>query len=207
MKQIFIFFGVIVILLLQSCGGTKKITAPIKTQQTLATPILKDDKYVPFTKDIYNKLVAARIDLKAVQYYIDQQLVLTRGVDNGKIEVAKGGEIKMSNGRQVEEKVFPIYTPGICELVESDGLRISFTSGSSTFKFLNSRSYSPDNFIFSGANWKDGSCDVDYNNNRYRANCGTCSSAADIKLAVKQSFLDNNNINSETIKGRTVGGH
>ncbi len=204
MKQIFILFGSIVIVLLQSCGGTKKVATPIKPQQTVSAPMPKEDRYVPFTKDIYNQLVAARIDLKAVQYYIDQQLVLSRSLDNGKIDVVKG-EIKVASGKNADEIIIPIYAKGKCELVESDGLRISFEAGSSTFKFLNSRSYSPENFIFTGANWKDGSCDVDYNNNRYRVNCATCGSAADAKLVVKQSFLDNNNIHSKTLPGNSVG--
>ncbi len=202
MKQIFILFAVIIISLLAGCGGPKKTAQPLVSEpKRIEIPV--KDEYVPFTKDIYNKLLAAKIDLKAVQYFVDQQLVLTRGVSNDQIQVDHG-EIKMVNGSQVEEIVIPIYAKGKCELVEGDGMRISFQNGSTPFKFLNSKTYSPDNFIFAGANWKDGSCDVDYKNIRYRVNCGTCSSVADAKLVVKRSFLDNNKINSTTLTGNSV---
>lgn len=206
MKQLFIVYAVVTTVLLSGCGGQKKVAIPIRNDppQKINIPITKDT-YVPFTKDIYNKLLSNKLDLKSVQYYVDQQLVLTRNLGSDKIEVSKG-IIKTVNGKQVEEIIIPIYTPGKCELIESDGMRISFESGSTAFKFLNSKTYSPDNFIFTGANWdKDGTCEVDYNNTRYRVNCGTCSSVADAKLVVKQSFLDQNNLNSKTLKGNTVG--
>ena len=203
MKQIFILSAIVFIGFLTGCGGPKKTVQPLVSEPRRMEMPVKDE-YVPFTKDIYQKLLANKIDLKAVQYFVDQQLVLSRNLDNNKMEVVNG-IIKTSNGNKVDEVVIPIYAKGICELVEGDGLRISFEEGTN-FKFLNSKAYSPDNFIFAGANWKDGSCDIDYKNVRYRVNCGTCSSAADAKLVVKQSFLDNNNINSRTLKGRSVSG-
>lgn len=206
MKRILTIVTVVVALILHSCGGVKKVTPPAaKTTappKTEAQPV--KDEYVTFTKDIYDKLVANKIDLKAVQYYNDQDIYLARGTDVNAISIDKG-KIVEAAGTNVDKIVIAKYTPGKCELVEGDGLRISFQAGSSTFKFLNSKTYSPDNFIFSGANWKDGQCDVDYNGIRYRASCGGgCISVADVKLAVKKSFLDKNNINEKKLPGNTI---
>ncbi len=206
MKRILTIFIVVTPFILYSCGGVKKATppaaqtsAPAKTEPTPAK-----DEYVPFTKAIYDQLVNNKIDLKAVQYYNDQDIYLSRGTDVNAISVDKG-KIVEAAGTNVDKIVISKYTPGKCELVEGDGLRISFQAGSSTFKFLNSKTYSPDNYIFSGANWKDGQCDIDYNGIRYRASCGGgCISVADVKLAVKKSFLDKNNINEKKLPGNTV---
>lgn len=206
MKRILTIAIVVTALILQSCGGVKKVTPPAPTKTAPAktdAPPAKDE-YVSFTKDIYDKLVANKIDLKAVQYYNDQDIYLARGTDVNALSIDKG-KIVEAAGTNVDKIVIAKYTPGKCELVEGDGLRISFQAGGSTFKFLNSKTYSPDNFIFSGANWKDGQCDVDYNGIRYRASCGGgCISVADVKLAVKKSFLDKNNINEKKLTGNTV---
>jgi len=206
MKRILTILIFFIVALLQSCGGVKKTEAPAKTTappKTEPAPAVKDE-YVTFTKDIYDKLVANKIDLKAVQYYNDQDIYLARGTDVNALSIDKG-KIVEAAGTNVDKIVITKYTPGRCELVEGDGLRISFQAGGSTFKFLNSKTYSPDNFIFSGANWKDGQCDVDYNGIRYRASCGGgCISVADVKLAVKKSFLDKNNINEKKLTGNPV---
>lgn len=205
MKRILTILIVVTAFILQSCGGVKKTAPPVKTTAPVKTdiPSVKDE-YVSFTKAIYDQLVANKIDLKAVQYYNDQDIYLARGTDVNAISIDKGKIIEAA-GTNVDKIVIAKYTPGKCELVEGDGLRISFQAGGSTFKFLNSKTYSPDNFIFSGANWKDGQCDVDYNGIRYRASCGGgCISVADVKLAVKKSFLDKNNINEKKLTGNPV---
>lgn len=207
MKRILTIVIVVTALVLHSCGGVKKVpppaaktTAPAKTD-----PAPAKDEYVPFTKNIYDQLVTNKIDLKKVQYYNDQDIYLAKGTDVNAISIDNKGVILEASGTNVDKIVIAKYTPGKCELVEGDGLRISFQAGGSTFKFLNSKTYSPDNFIFSGANWKDGQCDVDYNGARYRASCGGgCISVADVKLAVKKSFLDKNNINEKKLTGNPV---
>jgi hypothetical protein len=206
MKRILTILIVVTALILHSCGGVKKVTPqPAKTTAPAKTePAQAKDEFVSFTKDIYDKLIANKIDLKAVQYYNDQDIYLARGTDVNALSIEKG-KIVEAAGTNVDKIVIAKYTPGKCELVEGDGLRISFQAGGSTFKFLNSKTYSPDNFIFSGANWKDGQCDVEYNGIRYRASCGGgCISVADVKLAVKKSFLDKNNINEKKLTGNPV---
>lgn len=209
MKQIFILCTVVFALILQSCGGPKRVETPVKVVPVKPIPTaapVKED-YVVFTKEIYDKLIANKIDLKKVQYYNDEEISLARGKQIGGIEVV-GGKIVEASGNDVDKIIIPKYTPGKCELVETDGLRVSFQSGATPFKFLNSQSYSPDNFIFSGANWKDGSCDIDYNSIRYRASCGGgCSSVADVKLVVQKSFLDKNNIKTTILKGNSVSSY
>jgi hypothetical protein len=157
---------------------------------------------VPFTKDLYNRLKANNIDIRKVQFFTDQEILLSRNMDMNRTEVVSG-VIKFSNGKNIDEIRIPIHTPGVCDSIDYDGLRINFERGSNDFKFINNK-YSPDYFIFSGNNWQDGSCDVLYNRLVYRASCGTCSSAADIKLVIKQSDLDNTQKKTKVITGRNV---
>ncbi|MFP5042225.1 hypothetical protein [Parasediminibacterium sp. JCM 36343] len=170
-------------------------------------PPVSKDPYVPFTRELFDKLSSRNIDLKAVQYYIDQQLVLSRGIDNDQVAV-KNGVIKFSNGKYVNEIVIPQNTPVVLESIEGDGLRVNADNGTNTLKFLNSKQYSPVNYIFNPDKWnKDGTCEVNYDNNKYTVSCPTCStnSPNEAKLVVKQSAIDNMDKNTKILKGRIIG--
>src|SRR3954469_16949404 len=69
---------------------------------------------VPFTKDLRAKLEKENIDLKQVQFYIDQKLVLDRNLGDQKIEVTSG-VVKLENGKYINQVVVPAFTPGVCE--------------------------------------------------------------------------------------------
>jgi len=206
MKRFFILILLSVSLSLTSCYHHTQLQEPVhpvtKKEESPKYTTPDPTIYVPFTKDLYNRLKANNIDIRKVQFFTDQEILLSRNMDMNRTEVVSG-VIKFSNGKNIDEIRIPIHTPGVCDSIDYDGLRINFERGSNDFKFINNK-YSPDYFIFSGNNWQDGSCDVLYNRLVYRASCGTCSSAADIKLVIKQSDLDNTQKKTKVITGRNV---
>jgi hypothetical protein len=177
----------------------QKPAQPVKEQE----PVGKE-AYVPFTKDLYGRLKSNNLDVRSVQFYNDQQILLSRNVDNYNTEI-KSGKVVFKNGKYVNEVLIPAYTPGIIDSIDNDGFRVSFERGNNNFKFINNK-YSPEFFIFSGTNWKEGGCDVMFDRMVYRATCGgACSSVSDVKLVVKQSDIDNNKKQSKTLQGVKVG--
>ncbi len=202
MKGLVLFFIVIISFFGVACHHSKKVQTAVKKVDTVKTVVPENVVYIPFTRDLFILLRSKNIDIKKVQFFIDQQLILSRFYDVNKAEVVSG-VIKFANGRYIDEIIIPALTPGVCDSIEADGLKINFERGNNDFKFINNK-YSPDFFIFSGNNWKDGSCDVYYNKMIFRAACGTCSSASDIKLVVKQSDIDNTKKTSKILQGRKV---
>lgn len=193
--------------LLTSCyhppAQTQKPAPPVTKKEDFTKYNTPDPTvYVPFTRDLYNKLRANNIDIRKVQFFTDQDIILSKYMDMNKAEVVSG-VVRFSNGKNIEEIKIPAHTPGVCDSIDVDGLRINFERGNNDFKFINNK-YSPEFFIFSGNNWKDGTCEVLYNRMIYRASCGSCGSAADIKLVVKQSDLDNSQKKTKIITGRSV---
>ncbi len=192
-----------------ACTPHKKLQKPapepVAPVRPRVEPVIEKDPLVPFNRDLFNKLLGNQIDIKKVQFYIDQELVLNRYMENGKLEVTNG-IIKFVNGKNVNEIVIPANTPCVAEYVEGDAIRVSFDKTGSTFRFQNSRTVSPEFFSFTGINWRDGTCEVDYEGARYRVSCGTCSAVSDAKLMVKQSVVDNNENKSRRIMGNRVGG-
>lgn len=194
------------VILLVACTHYKKIQLPVKPPEEAvkeAEPV-DTNSYVPFTRDLFNKLRAYNINIKKVQFFIDQQLTLDRYIDVNKAEI-KSGVVKFQNGRTINEIVIPALAPCVVDSIETDGFRVSFEKGTNNvFKFINNK-YSPDFFVFTGTNWKDGTAEVYYDKQIYRASCANCSSVADIKLMVKQSDMDNSNKIIKVLPGRVVG--
>jgi len=207
MRRLIVYSGFLSIILFQACAPKKPVyKAPTTTATKSYEPPVQKEPYVPFTRELFDKLNSNKIDVKLVQYYIDQQLVLTRYLENDQLSV-KNGIIKFNNGKYVNEVVIPQYTPVVCDAVEGDGLRVSGETGSNSFKFLNSKQYSPVNYIFNPDKWnKDGTCEVIYDNNKYVVTCPTCSSNTpnEAKLVVKQSALDDLSKQTKILKGRTI---
>ena len=144
------------------------------------------------------------IDLKEVQFYVDQKLILSRNMEDEKL-VIKSGVVKIENGKHINEVVIPMLTPGLCEEVNDDKLMISFEKGNNTLAFgPGSGSYYND-FVLYGTQWKNGTALVDYDAGKFRARCGTCSDVASTTLVIKKKEKERLERKSRTIKGKTVG--
>src|ERR1700759_629285 len=96
-----------VVLFLTSCRSSKVSRASL----------------VPFTKDLKQKLEKENIDLKQVQFYIDQKLVLNRNLGDQKVQVTSG-VVRLENGKYVNEVIIPAFTPGVCESADGERLLI-----------------------------------------------------------------------------------
>jgi hypothetical protein len=188
-----------------ACRPHKKIQLPVKPVVEAPKPVevVDTNTYVPFTRDLYNRLKAYNINVKQIQFFIDQQVVLNRYVDVNKAEL-KSGVLKFLNGRYTNEIVIPALTPCVVDSIDADGFRVSFEKGSNNvFKFVNNK-YSPDFFVFTGSNWKDGTAEIYFDKQVYRVSCVNCSSVADVKLMVKQSDMDKSEKKTKVLQGRKV---
>ncbi len=133
--------------------------------------------YVPFTRDLKQKLEKENIDLKQVQFYVDQKLILSRNLGDQKLEV-KSGIVKLENGKYINDVIIPSFTPGICESTDNDKLMISFEKGNNNLAFGPGSGYTFNDYVLYGTEWKNGTAAVTYDSNKFRARCGSCSDIA-----------------------------
>ena len=159
---------------------------------------------VPFTKDLRQKLEKENIDLKQVQFYIDQKLILDRNLGDQKIQVTSG-VVKLENGKYINQVIVPAFTPGVCESAVGDRLLISFEKGNNNLPFGPGSGYTFNEYSLYGTEWRNGTTAVTYDSNKFRARCGTCQDVASVTLLVRKSMLDKVERKSRTLKGRTVG--
>lgn len=65
-----------------------------------------------FTQNLYEQNSWTESELKRIQFYLSKSIVLRRELTGSKSEIVSG-EIKLVDGRKVEEVVIPKGTPGV----------------------------------------------------------------------------------------------
>lgn len=162
------------------------------------------NSYAPFTKLLKQRMEHENIDLKKVQFYVDQTLVLSRTVGSEKGTV-NNGQVEFNNAQALNEVTIPAYTPGVLEHISGDSLFISFDQPGNTLVF--SALYANEYFSLSSPSWYGGIASVKYDNQSYQVRCDGCGSAVNAHLAVKKAEQINPNKPSNvnrTIMGRNV---
>ena len=159
-------------------------------------------EYVPFTTGLQQRILNNNLDIKKVQFFIDQKLILRKSLGSRKVDI-KSGVLLFENGEYIQEVVIPKYTPGICESVNGNNLLVSFESSNNDMEFGPGQ-YTHNLFMLYGKNWNNGAGDIAYDNTIYKVTCGSCTSATEAKLVVKRSEADKYNTNSRVVKGRKV---
>ena len=159
--------------------------------------------FVPFTRELKQRLERENIDIRQVQFYVDQKLIMSRYLDNEKAQVTSG-VVKLENGRYINEVIVPPFTPGVCEDVKNENLMINFEKGSNDLGFGIGSNYSANQYVLYGYDWKNGTAVVNFDNNKFRVRCGTCTDVASARLMIRKSVVDKNEKKTRVLEGRKV---
>jgi hypothetical protein len=92
---------------------------------------------VPFTKKLVADNNLKPEDLKQLQFYVSSKVVLRHEVSKDQPPSVTGHELKIVQGKEIEEVVIEANTPGVALTVEADKdvLKIAFEDGDRTFTF------------------------------------------------------------------------
>ena len=162
--------------------------------------VTTDTSFISFTKSLKDRLVADNVDITRIQFYIDQKLTLRRVMGSEKGQV-QSGVILFNNGQYVNELVIPAWTPGVCERVNGDELKISFDAPGKTFEFA--ALYNNNNFIIMGSNWHNGLVDVTYDGQVYQVQC-ECGNTAEARLMVRNNQTFKKDNAARVVAGRKI---
>src|SRR5262245_56225138 len=86
---------------------------------------------VPFTHEIRDQNSLKTQDLKNLQFYLSNRVVLRREVSSGGREITGSHKLLVISGKTIEEVVIEAGTPGIAVGAGEGTLAISFEPGSS----------------------------------------------------------------------------
>ena len=178
MKQTTIFLGLFLLLGLGACSP----------------------KLTPFTENLYNEGNWTESQLEKIQFYLSEDIVLTRQLSGASSEIVSG-EIKFVEGRRVEEIVIPKGTPGILvDQPRENRFAVSFESGNDRFLMFGPNSKAGGKYVLLASEWKRRTGVVTYDGRKYRVG----NKSAFASLMVDLEKIRNVNVNSRTAKGRLV---
>ena len=158
----------------------------------------QDLKY--FTKDLYDEYQWSERDLKKIQFYVSQDIILYRGLSDEGTRIQKG-KIRVESDSEVEEIIIKQGTPGVFVMSpKQDRFAISFEEGKRSFLMFGPNRKASGRFVLLAKDWDKQSGQVTYGNEVWETSSESAYAAlmVDIKRARKTKYR------SKTAEGNRV---
>lgn len=153
-----------------------------------------------FTEDLYDEYRWSDQELKSIQFYVSQDIVLYRGGNDDGTRISDG-KILVENDRQVEEVIIKSGTPGVFVMSpKEDRFAISFDNGNSEFLMFGPNSKANGKFVLLAKKWNRRNGEITYGGKTWMTNSDSAYAAlmVDIKRAGKTKYK------KETVDGQRV---
>lgn len=156
---------------------------------------------VPFTESMTRANKWEETDLKKIQYYLSEDILLHRQVNEVSSTITNG-EIKMVNGRQIEEVTIPRGTPGVLIYTpKKDHFAISFESANdSSYLTFGPNPNISGRYVLLASDWKKRIGQVHYNGQKYYTNSESAASF----LLVDMKKINKSSVKRRVAKGRKL---
>lgn len=157
--------------------------------------------YQPFTQNLYDENRWTERDLRQIQFYLSQDITLFRELSNNQSEIIQG-EIKIMNGRRVEQIRFPSGTPGVFLFSpKANRLAVSFEEGGEGKYLMFGPNPKLDNrYVLLASDWERNQGIVTYDGQKFTIS----ADEAYASLLVDLKRAEATDINQRVAKGRTL---
>lgn len=153
----------------------------------------------PYTTYLVNKYQFTEADLKKVQFYVSDDIILTTSETSSKVGTEQGKVVVSSNSSQ-DQIVIKKGTPGVLEKqIGTDKVQISFEVGEGRFLVFGSTGQR-EPFKLQAESWSNGQGKLTYAGKTYYAT-GT-SGYAQLLIVLKKSQKKKSN--QKVVEGRKV---
>ncbi len=154
-----------------------------------------------FTERMYNENRFTEVDLKKIQFYLSEDIVMRREFSSSDARI-EGGSIRMIGGRQIEEVVIPRGTPGVFLFMpKQNRLAISFEGrGDERFLMFGPNPKANGRFVLLASDWDRRQGTVTYEGRRFQVD----ASSAWAGLMVDLKRMNRTDVSSRTATGRRV---
>lgn len=158
-------------------------------------------KLSPFSQRLIDQNGWSEDDLQQIQFYLSDDIVLKRDFTRGSSEIVSG-DIKMVNGREVEEVKIRKGTPGVLLFQpKSKRMAVSFESGNDTrYLMFGPNPKRGKNYVLLASDWNNRRGKVKYDGKTYY----TDSNSALATLMVDLKRSGNTSVKSRSAKGRKI---
>ena len=155
---------------------------------------------VPFTENLKDSNSWKDTDLKQIQYYNSETIILHRQLNKNETGIVSG-KVKVIDGKQVEEIIIKKGTPGIVTALPLQKMAISFELGDDYFLTFGIDKKRGDKYYLRLRELKDGKyAIVTYNNKAYQLSPASLNSYLQVNL----KKIDNQQRELRVAKGRKL---
>lgn len=155
---------------------------------------------IPYTDAISKRNNWSESEVKRIQFYTSDAIVLQRQITEGSTDIVQG-KIKTVNGKKVDEIIIRAKTPGILtEMPKQQKMLISFEVDNDHYLSFGVNPNFGSKYTLLASSWDGRIGNITYNNREYKAAPGS----ADVFLMVDSRKIMKEDINSRVAKGRKV---
>lgn len=155
----------------------------------------------PFTQDLYDKHRWTDSELKKIQFYLSEDVILKRQMTRGESHITEG-KIRLENGRRIEEIRIPSGTPGVLLFKPKEKrFAVSFESNDDDLYLMFGPNPKMRNrYALLASDWADDHGKVHYNGNLYDVDTRSAFAA----LMVDMKRTGTTEYDSRRAEGRRV---
>jgi len=154
-----------------------------------------------FTQAIRDDVERSQVDIRKIQFYADRDIVLKRELDNGEVKVTSG-KVQFENGHYVNVITLKKGTPGICTLLKSGVVGVSFEDGNDRFLTFGKTRYAQpsDPYRILANDWVKDRGVITYEGKLFHIE----PAGTEAGILIKSKWLQTNKVESREMKGRKV---
>lgn len=155
---------------------------------------------VPYSDAVKTKYNLNDDQLKHLQFYLSDPIVLQHKIVDGTTTSVTDGKIKIINGEKVEEIIIRSGTPGVLVRNEEGKLEISFEKDDSHYLRFGANPSRYETYVLLASDWKGKIGSVTYAGNKYF----TSPESADALLLIDVRKIASYQKDERVAKGRKV---
>lgn len=153
----------------------------------------------PYTSTTQSQTNFDEAQLKKVQFYLNGDIILSRELAASETEIS-GGEIKIVDGKKVEQILIKSGTPGVIVTAENrDTFLVSFDADGSYLRFGANKDYGG-KYTLMAKEWKGRAGVVDYAGREWTSTPESIYAY----LEVNMEKINNTTVNTKEAGGRTI---
>jgi len=159
-------------------------------------------RYTYFTESLYEKQNWTQEDVKRIQFYVSEDIVLTRAISDDKTKITEG-KIRIINGKKVQQIIIRERTPGVLVMMpEEDRFAISFEEDDDAYLMFGPNPKYYERFALLAKDWERDRGQVHYKGQLYDVDNSSAFSAlmVDLKREGESQYV------TKRVQGRTVKG-
>ncbi|WP_116107861.1 hypothetical protein [Lewinella sp. IMCC34191] len=154
-------------------------------------------KLSPFTQRLYEEQNWGEEDLRRIQFYLSEDVILQRELRSGNSQI-RNGTVRVINGRDIEQVVFRRNTPGVFTFSpKTQRIAISFEDDSDNFLVFGPNPKNGDRYTLLASDWERDSGIITYAGREWRVS--SADAFASLLIPLKR-------LRQEERRGRVVGG-